>query len=615
MRPSPADVWPGGRSTGRPTPLGLRLAPFLALIGLAAGPVAAQTADPSSSPVILIPPRPETAPPPLPPVQPQPLPIQVAPIQAAPAQPPRGAIEVESLAAIDPSAIGLIDAKSGGLPADLWAGAEKSVVQALIPSLPVAAGSPVMASLVHRLLLTRAGAPEGGAAPGDSLLALKLERLMAAGEVEALAALAPQVANPAGDPKAARILAEALILVDRVADAAALGEIVQRQSADPFWIKLAAFAQARAEDPRADLSLGLARDSDPDDKTYFALMALLAKGGKGRLDRIKEPSILHLALMRALKLAPAREAYDTDQPALIKYWLAQAETDAPTRIALTERLGSQALVEPKVLAELWAALALKEDERLHAVDTAMKAPGLKARAALFQAARTAATTEGQAAAVAAALVLTGDPALTWAMAQANRGIVLSLPPAPMLLPYAGALGRVALLAGDVNAAIRWHDGFASLAAPGSSAAGDLSGLGVLIALADPAGARPLARADLDALIARAQSAPAEQRAARIGVILNALDALGLGAPPDAWRLAVGGAPRALDGAALRALQVAAERGRKGETILLALILLGRDGPAHADPAALGAALSALNRAGLGGEARRLAIEAALAHGA
>lgn len=60
------------------------------------------------------------------------------------------------------------------------------------------------------------------------------------------------------------------------------------------------------------------------------------------------------------------------------------------------------------------------------------------------------------------------------------------------------------------------------------------------------------------------------------------------------------------------LAEAAQAGRKGETILRALIVLGAGGPADAHPASVIEAVAALSRVGLTAEASALALEAALA---
>jgi hypothetical protein len=64
----------------------------------------------------------------------------------------------------------------------------------------------------------------------------------------------------------------------------------------------------------------------------------------------------------------------------------------------------------------------------------------------------------------------------------------------------------------------------------------------------------------------------------------------------------------------REIRAAAEAGRQGEAILRMLTALGHDGVVRAEPPALGAAVGVLATLGRGAEARRLAVEAALANG-
>jgi hypothetical protein len=93
--------------------------------------------------------------------------------------------------------------------------------------------------------------------------------------------------------------------------------------------------------------------------------------------------------------------------------------------------------------------------------------------------------------------------------------------------------------------------------------------------------------------------------------LGERDPLSWGQIAAEGRLANRIAPNA---ALLYALDEASESRRIGETVLLALIVLGPEGPGKSHAYALSAALTALTRVGLETEARALAIEAALANG-
>jgi len=63
-----------------------------------------------------------------------------------------------------------------------------------------------------------------------------------------------------------------------------------------------------------------------------------------------------------------------------------------------------------------------------------------------------------------------------------------------------------------------------------------------------------------------------------------------------------------------AIGEAAQGGRRGETVLLALVALGGHGLAGADSATLAQSLGGLNAVGLNDEARRIGLEAAILAG-
>ena len=62
------------------------------------------------------------------------------------------------------------------------------------------------------------------------------------------------------------------------------------------------------------------------------------------------------------------------------------------------------------------------------------------------------------------------------------------------------------------------------------------------------------------------------------------------------------------------LRDAARRGQKGETVMLALICLGEDGPAQVDPAVLDEVMRSLGSVDMAQEARSLALEAMIGNG-
>ena len=105
---------------------------------------------------------------------------------------------------------------------------------------------------------------------------------------------------------------------------------------------------------------------------------------------------------------------------------------------------------------------------------------------------------------------------------------------------------------------------------------------------------------------------------RAAVILTLMDAVGYDVPETSWRELLESSLTVtayLPSVQLwRALETAAANGRVGETVLLSLLALGEVGPAGADPTTLHTVVSALRGVGLETDARRLALESALAKG-
>ncbi|MBF0375773.1 MAG: antifreeze protein, partial [Alphaproteobacteria bacterium] len=110
----------------------------------------------------------------------------------------------------------------------------------------------------------------------------------------------------------------------------------------------------------------------------------------------------------------------------------------------------------------------------------------------------------------------------------------------------------------------------------------------------------------------------EQAERRNAVLLGLLDALGQRVPTEFWLQAFDTpwqvptiAPRP---SLWHALHLAAENLRLAETVLVALVALGDEGPALTDPTNLYRVVGSLRLVGFDAEARALAVEAAIANG-
>jgi hypothetical protein len=164
---------------------------------------------------------------------------------------------------------------------------------------------------------------------------------------------------------------------------------------------------------------------------------------------------------------------------------------------------------------------------------------------------------------------------------------------------AESLVQVALAGGELDLARRWAE-----------SAAHLQHWLALVDIADPQ-SRQVQRsglAALDDLVKRGRLA-----AATLHRAVSVLDALGVDVPLPLWE-AAGRVAQPSGGhlpptGVLAELARAAQQKEAGRTIVLVIEALGRDGPEGANVLALGDAIRALKRAGLGGDAHRLALEA------
>ncbi|HEX4888811.1 MAG TPA: hypothetical protein VFW37_00340, partial [Alphaproteobacteria bacterium] len=130
---------------------------------LASAPVLAQAPVPLRPGASAPPPR-EAAP--LPPVMPS-----VEP--ESPGAPLDGRVSSGRLGDLDFAEAGILGPENGGFGPDMWRGADRALVEALLPKIPASTASPTLQKLTRRLLLSAATPPEGESGP-VSLIGLRL---------------------------------------------------------------------------------------------------------------------------------------------------------------------------------------------------------------------------------------------------------------------------------------------------------------------------------------------------------------------------------------------------------------------------------------------------------
>ena len=527
-------------------------------------------------------------------------------------------IEVGSLEAIDPDAAGVLLPGIEPFSSDFWSGSRRSRVEALLPRLPAAVPSVAMRRLALALLTSPAQPPAGQGEAGALVLA-RVGRLVDMGARDASLALLESAGPEGGQTLSARIENDRLLaaLDLDVACEQILGKA--GRAGDGYWRRVRILCQAHAgliEAATLGLELLLETDAAPDqvfDDTIYAMAGL----AEPAVDPLADPTPLRVAAWRLAQLAIPAEAVSRAAPDLLPA-LAGAPASLPgIRLVAAERAEAAGTLPIEALRDLYRAMAFSPEERADALEQVETLEPPLGRALMLQAIEAQTAPALQAELLAAALALAEAQGAHGSTARALAHLVRTVPPAPEQGWFSGAAGRALMAAGDHDAAAAWY-ALASEEAPrDADAARSAVRLWPLMLLS--AEEVYLKTAPFEAWLAlRADRGGEAVALARANWLAVLVDALGGRIDPEIWdRLMLDEravATRAPAPALAIGLQKAAEGGLLGETVLLALLLIGDDGPAAAGIATVGPVVSSLVSAGLREEARAIALEAALAAG-
>jgi hypothetical protein len=475
------------------------------------------------------------------------------------------------------------------LPEAFWHGTSRAMVELLLARLPDTT-SPALQSLERRLLLSPAAAPEGPDAADQNLAALRAAALLRLGEVDAARAVVAAIPEQEREPALPLAVAADAIRGDTGRACATVRETVRHDQAS-FWQTALITCQAlQGEIEQARLSLQLLAEEQqgPQDEVLAAAVETLAGHSPpapvNRADTL-DPLMLRLLVLAHREFAPALiEALRPDLALCLAL-----DDDAPpaTRLAAAERAARYGALSPDRLRALYSTLTTAGgprdgpvvDHAQHFAETSQPGTSAERIARIAGFADAFGGSQQGGFTLAARLVL---PALQ------------EIEPDPSLVGSAPLAARLLIAANDSWAARRW-----SKLVSGSQE----HSLGLLLAPAAPR-EEPL-RDPMDA-----QRPPLYViLASALGEPLAPTDWAGL--PAAAWNVAGPPSPPA---AAWLDLAEAARAKRIGETVLAAIMVASPAGTLSADPVALFTAVSGLRQVGLTADARRLAVEAALAAG-
>lgn len=558
-----------------------------------------------------------------------PLPRTEAPAPAeTPAEepPPSGGVQMQSLQAIDIDSVGTLSAAEGGFGEAMWRGTPRTLVERLLPHLPVAVDSAAMQGLARRLLLSAAVPPPAEGGKKGGLLATRADLLLRMGAFEAVDALLAVTPNRTDDPALARIEANARFLANDNARACSLVATRIRDNDTDYWQKALIFCQVLANQiAQASLGVSLLREAGVDDPPFFSVVdALIAGAGKdGRtektakiLGKMPTPTPLILAMARAAGMQLPADVLALNQPGVLRVVATSPNGPVELRLDAAERAEATGALPVETLRQIYMAVEFPEEALANPLSRAEAGSGPVSRALLYRAAQLQTVPIAQVEAVGKAFELARKGDRLASAARTFKPILERIPPSVELIWFAPEAVRAFLLGGDVEMAKSWFGILRASALFNPESAAAVTALRPILRLAGSAEVSDWKPEDLTAWWANAKKTGTGRGQA--GLLLSLFDAFGEAVPSDLSAALLeepGRLMAAVPEAALWfRLRDAAAAGRIGETVLLSLVTLGEDGPAAIDPMALHDVLSRLRTANLEGAARALAVEAVLAAG-
>lgn len=524
-------------------------------------------------------------------------------------------VQVSPLQAIDPDSAGVLDQSKGGFGVDMWAGASRDLVQRLVPQLPAAAPSPLMHDLMRRLLLSVATAPAGERAePG--LVALRIERLAAMGDADGVKDLL--TAAPKGtDEASSRTRVESGFLADDTKSACDdVGKNIARYPT-AYWQKAFAFCQAvGGEKEKARLAISLLREAEADkDPAFFTLAGVLLGDSKKKADIANAPTALEIAMLRAAKQPLPAAAADSDNAAVLKAVAAYADADPVIRVKAAERAEAAGMLSANQLAKIYSDVSFKPEEIDNALSEAEKDGGPRGRALLYQAAVKQGVSSARAEVLQAAWKMARKAGIYETSARVNAPLLFELTPSSELTWFAAEAGRALFVANEPGHAFAWYDFVAG--AHDTDAQKIQAQLWPVAALADTEKHVTVNDDAVKQWLAAEKDLNADGWQERAALLLGLMNALGEATDPAARDSLIDAAHAQTDmpGLALWiSLGQATDDNHIGETVLLSMLALGPAGPGGASAIVDQGVVASLAAVGLGDEARRLAVEAAVGHG-
>lgn len=514
---------------------------------------------------------------------------------------PAGGIDVEDLAPV-------MAQDGSALPLDLWTGLDQTAVERLIAALDIPPHSAALHDLWQRLILSGATPPAGnkGAA---SFAALRLEALYRSGlAAEAGKAVAHQGAGAEAPDAVLALLSARNELASARRDKACelAGQSTALKGAVPKHVRAEAillngYCAATAGDTSgAALAAELAREEGLDATPGLAALDALSIKAKPAAKIDGKLTLLDYRLLEIAGAPPGLDALAKAEPALLVALANDAESKPDIRLAAAEAAARLNALPADALAALYSALG--QNVPAATLLASAQTSSVQFRAAAFRAIETEKNAKTKTALIRALIASARQAGFGYQAMRLVARTTKQIEPVPGLSDFTDTAAQIGLASGNLDLARAWLARTAATNAWQS-----------LLAIADPA-AQPSQEdfAALEMLAARNRFTPET-----LHRLVTVLDALGYLVPIPLWDRA-NGSPQPTAGylpetGVLPALQQASLKKEFGHTVLLVMKTLGPDGPEGANLIALGDSIRALKRAGLDADAKRMGVEALLAH--
>jgi hypothetical protein len=535
-----------------------------------------------------------------------------APALAQPAaRPLKGGISVDTLGEIDSNTVGVLDASSGSLGINMWRGTPAGLVDRLLARLRRPAALPAARDLARRLLLTAARPPQGAwPKDGPSLLAQRLGRLLAFGDVASVNALLRVVPAHVDEKAVARARMNAAFLSNDKSGACNEARAAVGRYSGVAWRKALVFCEHLAgEGARASIGAGLLNEQGVKDDAFFSLVAILGGDKATGFTVPARATPLHLAMMRAAGVQISETVADTAETGVLRAIAFSPNAALDTRLEAAERAEDAGVLEAETLRQIYAGVTFTPGDIQNAPAGSGNFSGPRGRALLYQAARGETRAPARAELIAKAFVLARSEGWIETAVRAFRPLLEEISPSADLAWFAAEAAKALYFAGGADvAAARWAElAFARPYVPGTGSRAGATGATAGGAVSTDVSVWPftaIARLPVAPPPAKAMVPPSGTPAsagmpgaapgAREGAGAAAA-ATGANAPPDFSSIGAGSARVTPPEGAPSAADALAGVRRVQPQPLVELITQGGSGaaPAAREPAAAGPAPAAL----------------------